>query len=149
MKILIELNNLTQNSIEESFFVPIAEKIIRESQVDFLADKEISISVAIVSEEEIRKINEEYRKKDSPTDVLSFSEYENSKELEEEIRSDIFLGEIILCYTYIASYATENGISPESELANVFSHGVLHLLGFDHGEKMFSIQKKVINTKNL
>jgi len=145
MKIEIELNNKTQSPVAEDFLVGVAEKTIEASGYDFLREKNISASVAIVPEEEIRELNAKYRKNDSVTDILSFCEYETKNDLENAKENNLFLGELILCYNDIEKYAKEKGIDLQQEMANVFSHGILHLLGFSHGEEMFSIQKKVIN----
>ena len=87
----------------------------------------------------------EYRKKDKPTDVLSFCEYATKEELcnEAAMIDQVFIGELIVCPTYIEANAKEDGESLEYALTYIVSHGVLHLLGFDHGKKMFDLQQKV------
>lgn len=155
MKINIEVNNKTQSPIEDSFFVKIAQKTIEGSGLDFLfspaGGKEISVSVALVSEAEMQKLNKKYRQKDNVTDVLSFFEYETIEELKKAVEDSlcqpegggIFLGELILCYNDIKKYTEIEGINFEFELAKVFAHGILHLLGFLHGKEMFSLQEKI------
>lgn len=143
MNISIEFNNKTESPIADDFLVLVAQKTIEFSGYDFLEKKNISISMAAVSEGEIRELNREYRKNDNVTDILSFCEYETSEELKAIKEEDVFLGELILCYNDIKKYAEEKGIELQQEIANVFSHGVLHLLGFSHGKEMFSIQKKI------
>lgn len=144
MPIKLEVNNITQSPVREDFFAVVAQKTIEISGYDFLQDKKISISVALVSEEEMQKLNREHRQRDSVTDVLSFCEYENAGEIEKSNEAELFLGELILCYDDISKYALEQGIDLAEEMVNVASHGVLHLLGFEHSEKMFGIQKQVI-----
>ena len=77
MKLDIEVNNKTKSPVADDFFAMVAEKTIRIAGHDFLQEKNVSISVALVSEEEMQKINRESRHKDSVTDILSFFEYEN------------------------------------------------------------------------
>lgn len=149
MEISIEINNVSKSPARKQFFLSVARETFRSSGLKFLLKKEISLSLALIPEEEMKKINKELRKKNEVTDVLSFSEYRSMKEMEKKAKKNLFLGEIILCYTYIADYAKKNSMEPKKELARVFSHGILHLLGFRHGERMFWIQDKVINTKNL
>jgi probable rRNA maturation factor len=96
-----------------------------------------------VSPKKISELNKKYRHKDSPTDILSFSNYEDQKELLEEKGSKLFLGDLIICPEDIENYAKKENISVETELMEVFSHGVLHLLGFSHGDLMFGIQEEV------
>lgn len=142
MEIRLEINNLAKADVEESFFSEVAKANFERMETS-LGEKIFSISLAIVSEEEIRNLNKEYRKKDNATDVLSFSEYENWEDIEKEKENELFLGEIILCYDDIEKYAHREGLKMKNELAKVFSHGILHLLGFSHGEKMFSLQEEV------
>ena len=167
MSINLEINNATQSPVADEFFQSVAEETLHEVvfghpmsndhngqrtlNVSFLNGKNISVSLALVAPEEIRKINKEYRGHDEVTDVLSFAEYKNIQEVKDMVvdkppkgeSGDIFLGELILCYDYIKEYADQKGIKLEKELANVVSHGILHLLGFEHGEEMFEIQNKV------
>lgn len=102
------------------------------------------MSFAWVSEEEMRKLNKDYRKKDSVTDILSFPEFSNKEEID-QVSGDMFLGELILCYNYINEYAKERKVQDAvgMEIAGVVAHGVLHLLGFKHGAKMFGVQNDV------
>jgi len=142
-KISIEINNLAGLAFENKFFVEVAKNTFDFGEADYLDGKRVSISVAFVSEDEIRKLNNEYRGKNSATDVLSFSEYANISNLCNNKSKDVFLGEIVICPDYIKKSAEVQKVSFEFELAYIFSHGILHLLGFEHGEKMFSIQEKI------
>lgn len=121
------------------------------SKIKFFKSKKISISVALVDEKEIKKLNEIYRHKNEVTDVLSFAEYKNEKELKCAVDNPpaggLFLGELILCYDYIKEYAEKRKTKLDQELANAVSHGILHLLGFKHGKKMFLIQSAVVNSE--
>ena len=149
MKLILEINNITESPIETGFFEMVAEKTLAELEYDFLKNKEVGISLALVAPEEIKKINKEYRKYDNVTDILSFPEYENIEQIKklatEKNTEKLFLGELILCYDDIKEYATEEKLDLSGELANVVAHGILHLFGFSHGEEMFNIQNKVKN----
>ena len=102
------------------------------------------ISIVFVGEAESRKINRKYRKKNKSTDVLSFnldSGYnKNGKSLE---------GELVLCPDVIAKNVRGNKVDFSRELAFVLAHGVLHILGWRHGKKMFELQDGIVlrNTK--
>lgn len=146
-KVEVEINNLAGLEIEDGFFQKIAEEAIGAGEVACLESKKIRISLAVVSEDEISRINAEYRSKKEPTDVLSFSEYGNISDLCHNDEEEIFLGELLICPDYIFESAKLQNVSFEFELAYIFSHGILHLLGFDHGEKMFSLQENV--AKNI
>lgn len=149
MEINLEINNTTDSPIETGFFEMVAEKTFAELNYAFLKNKEVEISLALVSPEEIRKMNREYRKYDSVTDILSFPEYENAEQIEKaamkKTKGELFLGELILCYDDIREYADKEDLDLNEELANVAVHGILHLLGFEHGEEMFRVQNEVKN----
>ena len=147
MKVNLEINNTTNSPIKEEFFKTVAEKTLAELKFAFLEKKEVEISLALVAPKEIKKLNKEYRKHDSVTDILSFPEYENIKKIEkaavEKLDGELFLGELILCYDDIKEYTDREKLDLKKELVNVVAHGILHLLGFEHGEKMFTIQNKI------
>ena len=136
MKINLEVNNLAKNPFKETFFLAVAKKTFNESGLNFLEKKNIAISLAIVSEKEIQKLNKKYRKIDKPTDVLSFAECASAKELKRWKEQELFLGEIILCYDDIRKYAVKERLKLKKEVAKVFAHGLLHLLGFQHGKNL-------------
>ena len=81
------------------------------------------------------------------TDILSFPEYKSMEDLQKNIQkgksAQVFLGELILCYDDIKEYSQKEELNLEKEFAKVVSHGILHLLGFEHGEKMFTIEQSV------
>ncbi len=143
MKINIEVNNKSKSPIKKSIIQKTVFFTLENCGVNFLSTKNISISFAFVSPEEIKELNRIYRKKNKATDVLSFAEFKSQKDLKKSKDEDLFLGEIILCYNDIEKYVFHNKkeISLERELAEVISHGVLHLLGLRHGRKMFEIQE--------
>lgn len=148
MRINLELNDKIKSPLREDFLKLVARETLREVGYEFLKDKNISLSVALVAPAEIKSLNRRYRRKNAVTDVLSFAEYENIRALKKEREKKIFLGELILCYDDIKAYAQKEKLALKKELATVISHGVLHLLGFDHGQKMFAIQVKVVNKIN-
>ncbi len=93
----------------------------------------LSFDIVLADNKEIHRINKEYRKKDAPTDVITFAIFADS--IEEEryiIDNEINLGEIIISLDKIKEQSKENNISFEEELYFIISHGILHLLGFDH-----------------
>ena len=104
------------------------------------------VTVAIVDDAEIRRMNREYRGIDSPTDVLSFPAHEGFMLLSEP---DAFLGDIAISVDRARLQADEYGHSIERELAFLPIHGMLHLLGFDHilkedEEEMIALQDQIL-----
>lgn len=87
------------------------------------------LSIALVDEDEMTKLNEQYRGVAGPTDVLSFACDEPSPTLGDE---PILLGDVIIAPSIAERQAAEFGHSVEHELDVLLVHGVLHLLGYDH-----------------
>ncbi len=144
MRIVVELNAGEVAEYKEELFAHIAQETIARAHV--IAQNTavvITMSVAFVRPGEIRRVNRELRDIDRETDVLSIGDYSDDKNIACEKNTDIFLGEIILCYNYIAQTAKENGLSIERELFTVYAHGILHLLGFKHGAKMYALQDAI------
>lgn len=90
------------------------------------------ISIAIVSEDEIAQLNEKYRSKQGPTDVLSFPCDDVATIVADD--EPIMLGDIIIAPAVAEANAAELGNTIEEELNLLVVHGVLHLLGYDHIE---------------
>jgi rRNA maturation RNase YbeY len=142
MKVIAQLYSPNVDIYSEKLLSNIAEETIKTSGI-FSDEKEFTVSVAIVTEKDIRKINKKLRNKNAITDVISIGDYSDEKDINEVLENEIFLGEVILCYTYIEVSAKENKVDVNKEFFTVYSHGILHLLGFKHGEKMFKIQDDV------
>lgn len=119
------------------------------------------ISIMFVDNPYIREINKEHRDIDKPTDVLSFpivdmydgvvNSDEGDFDLDEEV---LLLGDIIVSLEMTKLQAEEYGHSFERELAFLITHGVFHLLGYDHDtpereKKMISKQYAVLEALNL
>lgn len=86
------------------------------------------ISLTFVSDARIQELNREYRDKNKPTDVLSFSLQEGEFS---EINPDI-LGDIVISVETAKKNAQKNGLSLEQEINFLIIHGLLHLLGYNH-----------------
>lgn len=105
-------------------------------------EKAYEVSVLIVDDEEIRKINREHRDIDKATDVLSFpmAEFENGELISDEGDYDpeseeLMLGDIIISAETAKRQAHEYGHSFEREIAFLTAHSCFHLLGYDHMEE--------------
>jgi len=129
---MIELDNNTSLDVDENFLNSIAAQ---------LTDREIEL--IIMSSESIREINKEHRNIDKATDVLSFP-YEDMPMSP--------LGSIVISASHVEEKAKEFGHQNSDELALLFIHGLLHILGFDHevddGE-MREEEARLINEFNL
>lgn len=132
-----------------------------EKLVHFIGEQEnlaegAEVSISLVTNDEIQQLNKEYRGKDMPTDVLSFA-MEEMGEDEMEIFADgmpTMLGDIIISVDKIQEQADDLGHSFDRELGFLVTHGLLHLLGYDHMEaeeekNMFERQQVLLDTFGL
>ena len=124
----------------------IADRVINEALDYEKCPYEVELNLLLTSNENIRKINNEYRNIDSPTDVLSFPmiEYEKPSDfskLEDSTldnfnpeTGELILGDIIISVPKIVEQAEKYGHSTEREFAFLVVHSMLHLFGYDHME---------------
>ncbi len=145
MLINVEINNKVKCKFSEQSFKKIINLTIEKVASAIVCEKNITISVALISESEIRKLNKKYRQKDSATDVLSFSEFDSLRQIEQCKNKKIFLGEIIICCADIVEYASKNKKNYAEEFLRVVTHSVLHLLGYQHSPKMFKLQNEILD----
>ncbi len=149
MGVTIELNPGVCARYDRGMLQNIAHETICATQKIDLAQKKVTISIAIVEESDIQRINRDFRGKDRVTDVISVGDYSDDLDVTLEDSQEIFLGEVILCYNYIVGIAQEHGTSIDEEFYAVYVHGMLHLLGFDHGKKMFTLQDRICHDIKL
>lgn len=115
---MIEINNLTNFSVDKKLVLGVAKKVLRGENKGIE-----NLSIAFVLPSEIRKINKKYRKKDKPTDVLSFE------------KSVAFKGEfleIVICLEIVKEKALAEKKLFKQEMVKTLIHGILHTLGYDH-----------------
>jgi probable rRNA maturation factor len=103
---------------------------------------DIEVSIVLCDDEFIQELNQTYRNKNKPTDVLSFSMKEG-----ECLSGDTrILGDIIISVETACRQGTGIGHSPLEEVTSLMIHGLLHLLGYDHqtrhDEKFMSAESR-------
>ncbi|MFH1386538.1 MAG: rRNA maturation RNase YbeY [bacterium] len=103
---------------------PLIKKIIKR------AKREGTIDLSFVDDKTIQALNRKWRGKDKPTDVLSFN-YNNEG----------FLGDVIISAETTKKNAKRYGVPYRDEVKRLVVHGVLHILGYDHGRKMRNAEK--------
>ncbi len=137
---MVEINNLTDFPIDERFFKKVVQEILKNE-----SEENSSLSVAFVKEEEIKKLNNKYLKKNKPTDVLSFPH--NTDFLKETKNFKDSLGEVVICPSVVEKNAQQLSVSIKRELSKMLIHGILHLLGYEHekGEKRAEEMEKKEN----
>lgn len=99
--------------------------------------------IRIVNEAESTALNETYRRKQGPTNVLSFP-FEAPPGVEVDL-----LGDLVICAPVVASEAVAQGKAPESHWAHMVVHGVLHLLGHDHQTEVQAAIMESLETRIL
>jgi probable rRNA maturation factor len=109
------------------------------------------LCLRLTDDTEIQTLNHQFRAKDMPTDVLAFAALEGDNFLLEEDDSPLYLGDIVVSLETAQCQATEQGHSLETELAWLVSHGLLHLLGWDHPDAaqltaMLTQQRSLLQT---
>jgi probable rRNA maturation factor len=112
---MIEINNKTRSRINERHLKKVIERFFA-----YYGIKNKDLSVAIVGDRAMRRLNRTCRGIDRPTDVLAFPDKDKN-----------YFGEIILCRPQIERQAGKFAGSAEKELVFVLVHGLLHLLGYD------------------
>lgn len=107
--------------------VPVAEAVM-EVLLEAIDRSSSEVVVLLVGDDRIRELNREWRGKDQPTDVLSFSQLEG----EALVGGADLLGDIVVSVDTLRRQAAEGDWTDHEELARLLLHGLLHLLGYDH-----------------
>ena len=127
---MIKINLVNENNYLFDFnFKKIASKIVKEINKEEKVKGRHYLSVILVDNKKIHEINKEYRNIDRPTDVISFALADGEDTLPDE------LGDIFISYDKVIEQANLYNHSILRELSFLITHGVLHLLGYDHMEK--------------
>lgn len=127
----IQYQEIEQNKNYETIIKQVIDKCFETENL-----KNLYISITLTTPENIKQINNKYRKIDKPTDVLSFPMFEKEeidlvcKENFEGIRET--LGDVIISIEQVEKQAKEYEHSFERELAYMIVHGFYHLMGYDH-----------------
>jgi probable rRNA maturation factor len=102
---------------------PLAQAVLKTIKKIYKLEKLKNkiVSVSLVSSSRIQKLNKNFRSKNKVTDVLSFPQTEHG-----------ILGDVIICLSVAKTQAKEYGHTLERELCFLTTHGIYHLLGYDH-----------------
>ena len=101
------------------------------------------LNVRVVDETESAELNKRYRKKDGPTNVLSFP-FESPPGIETDI-----LGDVVICAPVVEREAGEQGKQRDAHWAHMVVHGIMHLQGYDHIEKKDARRMESMETRIL
>jgi probable rRNA maturation factor len=147
----IEIANESGAVVDEAALAELTSFVLGEMGVNPLAE----LSVLLVDERYMTSLHERWMGEPGPTDVLAFpmDELETSRGRQsgddEDEPTAALLGDVVLCPSVAARQAVTAGHSAEAELHLLATHGVLHLLGYDHGEPeeeraMFGLQGRLL-----
>lgn len=150
---IIDIIDETNDLKEE--FIQLTKNVLQLAGEHEEVNDDAEMSVTFVSNEEIKRINHEFRNKDEVTDVLSFPQ-EELGDGEIEIVGDIpvHLGDVIISLDVAKKQAEEYDHSLEREIAFLAVHGFLHLIGYDHEtieeeKEMFGRQENILQEFGL
>jgi len=101
-------------------------KTIALAILGLLGEADAELSLVLIGNSEMRKLNAKYRRKDYPTDVLSFPMEDGGTP------ATRLLGDVIISVEKAREQAKQRGRTPDQELATLLIHGIVHLLGYDH-----------------
>lgn len=153
MNIIIdrEIGDNLQNYFDFDFD-ELAYRIIKEGLTLESIPHNVEVSILLVDNEEIRELNKKFRKKDVPTDVLSFPLLEKFDDLNQD--ETVYLGDIVISVERAKEQSEDYGHSFKREMGFLVAHSILHLLGYDHmneEEETFMIEKQneILNNINL
>ncbi|MDN4472500.1 rRNA maturation RNase YbeY [Demequina zhanjiangensis] len=144
---MIEVNNETDATIDEVEFAELAKFVLREMHVA----EEAELAILFVDEPAMEQLHIQWMDEPGPTDVLSFPMDELRPGTADEPTPAGLLGDIVVCPTVAAAQAVKAGHTAEEEMLLLTTHGILHLLGYDHVEPeeekvMFALQRKLLLT---
>ena len=141
----IEVANESGQPVDEDAIAALARHVLDALRIHPQAE----LSVLLVDVDAMSALHEQWMDETGPTDVLSFPMDELRPGSDEKSAEPGLLGDVVLCPEVAARQAVEAGHSTADELALLTTHGVLHLLGFDHMEpeehaEMFGLQGELL-----
>jgi probable rRNA maturation factor len=127
-KILVTTRRGVKNPYQTAAFKKLVQTILEQPPFGALPDPFSEVSILFCGDEEIHRLNREYRKKDKPTDVLSFPQEEQwAKGF-----SSPSLGDLVISVDTAKRQARRFGLTLKREIQRLTTHGLLHLAGYDH-----------------
>jgi probable rRNA maturation factor len=143
----IEVNNESGYAADEAEFAALARYVLDEMHVHPQTD----LSILLVEADVMTELHVKWMDEPGPTDVLSFPMDELRPGRDGEVTPAGLLGDVVLCPEVAARQAAAAGHSTAEELLLLTTHGILHLLGYDHAEpeeekEMFALQRRLLLT---
>ncbi len=141
----IEINNETEFDINHERVLRLAEFALDQLHIHPAAE----LAIQFVGEEPMSLLHQQWMDEPGPTDVLSFPMDELRPGSDEEQTPPGLLGDIVVCPAYANGQAEKAGHPLINEVLLLITHGILHLLGYDHAEpdeerEMFGLQNEIL-----
>lgn len=149
----IQASSLWHSASEE--LIPMMQSILNQARQYFQYDPaRIQLCVLLTDDAQSHALNKQYRKKDAPTNVLSFPQEDLKKGTYLPKDETVLLGDIVLAYECIQKECALTQKSLKNHVSHLVLHGFLHLLGFDHKEEddaneMEQLEIKLLKTSNI
>jgi probable rRNA maturation factor len=142
-----EVTNESGYAVDEAEFAALCRHVLDAMHVHPQAE----LSLMLVTSEAMAELHVRWMDEPGPTDVLSFPMDELRPGREGEPSEPGILGDVVLCPSVAVAQARAAGHSTEEELLLLTTHGILHLLGYDHAEpeaekEMFALQRQLLLT---
>jgi len=143
----VEVNNESGVAVDEAEVVALARHVLSAMHVHPQAE----LSVVLVDEPAMEQLHLQWMDEPGPTDVLSFPMDELRPGTDGEDSQPGLLGDVVVCPQVAVRQARGAGHSTQEEMLLLTTHGILHLLGYDHAEpeeekEMFELQRKLLLT---
>lgn len=135
VKVEVEFKDIRKNSK----YLELAKEIIARCFKEEKLNNNLYVSIILTNEENIRKLNKQYRNIDKETDVLSFPMFEKGEDYISEC-----LGDIVISIPKVKAQSKEYGHSFKREFSYMIAHGFYHLIGYDHENES---EKKIMRKK--
>lgn len=141
----IEVNNETEYDVDLQDVSALADSVLKAMYLH----PETEVSVVFIDEEAMSALHVEWMDLEGPTDVMSFPMDEPRPGSASAPGENGILGDIVICPTVAEAQAKAGGHSTHDEILLLTTHGLLHLMGFDHMEpdektEMFTLQRRLL-----
>jgi len=151
----IEINNESGVDIDEAALAELGRFVLDTMEINRLAE----LSIVLLDAEAMAALHVQWMDLEGPTDVMAFPMDASDGPIERvdpsappstnKTNAEAMLGDVVLCPSVAADQAASAGHSLESELHLLCTHGILHLLGYDHGDpdterEMFELQARIV-----
>lgn len=161
MSLILKWNNeQSEYEVPENWIKMLEDLLVIAGHHEQIDEGEVSLT--FVDDTQIKQLNHDYRGLDKPTDVLSFPLWEGEEDevqisVEQDSESEPFtdaIGDIVISLNRAFEQSEDYGHSREREIAFLFIHGLLHLIGYDHENHedesvMFAKQEEILKKAGI